>query len=284
MLRQVFFSFFLFFCVPLFAQTEDLSYEDLSYEDDYQLDETPANIQLTPTNTTINLSNFVIHSGPGDIPGVPPMTPSLPDSKLLLEIIQSNANVSNVLDLEGFGQNAYKREEFYVPSAAVGVWWRFYSQNTSIFDIPAVSEEMLVIAENGDVVWLQNIQTTSTIVSKSQRRLKLSIFQLPAAADPLWVFTYSQNSNQQKIKTPEDVANQPSFFVRILNQQGFMQMSLSPLFPEGQTTYWRYYPKKIPEILGAFFPRENDMMKKESEDKVDAEDESVINDYLELEE
>ena len=257
--------------IPPDTQIEEVTaYDDNynNYEDIYSDYAAPAD---SPGNFNhVDISNFLIGPGPGTLPPLPPALTNNADD--ILSFIRRNSRVMANSNIQGLSTNAQKADpsrfqapyagmiERYPPKAAVGVWWRYYAQNTSIFNIPAAAEELLVIAENGDAVWLQNIQTSGTVQSKSQRRLSLSVYENFAGSDaPLWVFYYPSKEapganpaarpGPFNVTNTETVFNQPSYFVRLFPDQGFMQMSKNPNFPQDQTMYWRYSPRMIPEII-----------------------------------
>ncbi|MGL5722101.1 MAG: hypothetical protein ACRCY4_06865 [Brevinema sp.] len=258
--------------IPPGTQIEEIdNYEDnYNYDYDYSTYSGATNSNSPQNYNNIDISQFLIGPGPG---ALPPMPPTLTNtSEEVLNFIRRNSRVMANSNIQGLSTNANVAQpsrfpapyagmvERYPPRAAVGVWWRYYAQNTSIFNIPAACEELLVIAENGDAVWLQNIQTSGTVQSKSQRRLSVSVYEGFGGTDaPLWVFYYPSKENSganptgrpgpRNVTNTDTVFNQPSYFVRIFPDQGFMQMSKNPNFPQDQTMYWRYSPRVIPEIL-----------------------------------
>ena len=259
---------------PLIIPPDTQIEEVPAYDDNYNYDEEYAGYAPAPDSpgnfNSIDISNFLIGPGPGTLPPLPPTLTNNVDD--VLNFIRRNSKVMANSNIQGLSTNSQVADptrfqapyagmvERYPPKAAVGVWWRYYAQNTSIFNIPAAAEELLVIAENGDVVWLQNIQTSGTVQSKSQRRLSLSVYENFAGSDsPLWVFYYPSKEavganpaarpGPMNVTNTDSVFNQPSYFVRLFPDQGFMQMSKNPNFPQDQTMYWRYSPRIIPEIL-----------------------------------
>ncbi|MGL5255212.1 MAG: hypothetical protein ACRC9L_09505 [Brevinema sp.] len=254
---------------PLEIPSDTQIQEVTDYDYNYNYNDYSAETNSGDYNN-IDISQFLINPTPGSMPPMPPSLTNSPED--ILSFIRRNFSTftnSNILGLPTNAQVAQPPRfeapysgmiERYPPKAAVGVWWRYYAQNTSIFNIPAASEELLVVAENGDVVWLQNIKTSGTVQSKSQRRLSLSVYEgFGGISAPLWVFYYPSKTapgadpaarpSPRNVTNTDTVFNQPSYFVRIFPDQGFMQMSKNPNFPHDQTMYWRHSPRVIPEIL-----------------------------------
>lgn len=243
---------------------------------------------LSDSNQYIDPNIFLFtNSGAlGDAPLLPPNPPLLTNGSAqeIIDYIKSNnafmegqpqSNTGYQLQPKPQKERAFldNRPEYELPKAAEGLWWRFYSQNTSIFNIPAAAEEMLVIAPStGEAVWMQTIQTSGTVQSKSQRRLQIAMYLFNTgprnSSTPLWFFyypssVYSENPNPDMaeaesytkrvqnfpITNLQTVNNTPAYFVRILPDQGFMQMSKNPNFPADQTMFWRRYPREIPNII-----------------------------------
>ncbi len=168
---------------------------------------------------------------------VPPTIEMLPD----LEVVSSIITSSNALE-EIYEQFEYADEEEYygadilpIPDLVQGVWWRFYTQTTSLFNIPAVSEEILCIKPTG-AFWLQDVKTSSTVHSKSQRRLQVAYYNL---FDNMFIvfFYRDQNPNDQAVRDKQ------GYFIRVLSDKSYMQMSTSPNFEPEKSMYWRYYPR-----------------------------------------
>jgi len=168
----------------------------------------------------------------------PPTIGELPPLEMVSSILNENTSIDDIKKKFTSNNTAYKGDiTFYPTSDALGIWWRFYTQTTSLFNIPAVSEEILVIEEDGTALWLQDVKTTSTVQSQSHRSLQVSAFDL--FGHLFYVFHYAN----QDPKT-QSIRNKQGFFVRILSDKGYMQMSKSPNFEPEKSIYWRRFPKR----------------------------------------
>ncbi|MGL4677074.1 MAG: hypothetical protein ACRCWI_05350 [Brevinema sp.] len=162
----------------------------------------------------------------------PPRIVELPNLEVVSSIITPSNTLENIRNqFEPYeGTNAQQ-----IPTVVRGVWWRFYTQTTSLFNIPAISEEILSLEVN-DALWLQDIKTSKTVQSSSQRRLQVSYFDL--FNHMFFVFYYrDQDPSAQKIRDKQ------GFFVRVLSDGSYMQMSTSPNFEPENSMYWRKFPQ-----------------------------------------
>jgi len=182
-----------------------------------------------------NVTVFSTLTNSTGIPNPPTMV-DLP----ALEIVSSILNPSNTID--DINNQFVEDEDYigiealYVPENIRGVWWRFYTQSTSLFNITALSEEILSFDNDGSVLWLQDVKTTSTVHSRSQRKLQVSYFDL--FNNMFFVFHYrNQDPTSQKVRDKQ------GFFIRMLSDQSYMQMSTSPNFEPERSMYWRRFPK-----------------------------------------
>lgn len=214
-----------------------------SIQPDLELEPEP--IQETPPapldfSEPIDLNNFSLDAFPQAFPSVPPSPEKLPGIDSLSSIIKPGTSLQDIMNNFASKDETYiGNVQFLPPTTAVGIWWRFYAQNTSVFNIPSVNEEMIIINTNADVIWLQDVKTASSVRSKSQRLLKLAYFNL--MNHMFFVFYYDgQDPYNQTVREKQ------GFFVRIISEQGFMEMSKNPTFPRDQSIYWRYQPQKPP--------------------------------------
>lgn len=212
---------------------------------DIQPDSTPALIEETApassdSSELIDLNNFTLDAFPQPFPSAPPTPETLPNIDSMSSIIAPGTSLQDIMNNFAPKDETYiGNVQFLPPATAVGIWWRFYAQNTSVFNIPSVNEEMIIISSNADVIWLQDVKTSSSVRSKSQRLLKLAYFNL--MNHMFFVFYYDgQDPYNQKVREEQ------GFFVRIISEQGFMEMSKNPTFPRDQSIYWRYQPQKPP--------------------------------------
>ena len=195
-------------------------------------------ISLLMQSYSFGVTNVTVFSTLTNSTGIPtPPTMALLPS---LEIVSSILNPSNTI--EDINEQFIDDEEYtgsealYVPESMQGVWWRFYTQSTSLFNIIALSEEILSFDNDGTALWLQDVKTTSTVHSRSQRKLQVSYFDL--FNHMFFVFHYrNQDPTSQKIRDKQ------GFFIRILSDQSYMQMSTSPNFEPERSMYWRRFPK-----------------------------------------
>ena len=166
----------------------------------------------------------------------PPTLTTLPS----LEIVSSILTPSNTLeDIEKQfedDENLYTGDTaLFVPPHIQGVWWRVYTQTTSLFNIPAISEEILSFDNKGIGLWLQDVKTTSTVHSTSQRKFQVTYFDFFDTM--FFVFHYKdQDPMSQKVRDKQ------GFFIRIISDQSYMQMSTSPNFEPEKSMYWRRFP------------------------------------------
>lgn len=167
--------------------------------------------------------------------------PSPPALNILptLEVVSSIISSSNTLeDIKNQFPEApiYEGDSaFYPPPNALGVWIRFYTQTTSLFNILAVSEEIIYVETNGNTFWLQNVKTKDTMNSSSHRKLQLTYYNL--FDHMFFVFHYADQDPAN-----QDVRDKQGFFVRILTDRRYMQMSTSPNFEPEKSMYWRQLP------------------------------------------
>lgn len=173
----------------------------------------------------------------------PPSLKALPSLEVLSSILNATNTLSDIKSkfedsiLPYSGTNVVELDDRYF-----GIWWRFYSQNSKLFDIPAVSEEMLIIETNGKAIWLQNIKTSRTLQSQSQRLLRITKYNL--FGHNFIVFHYAdQDPKSQKIRDKQ------GYFIRILPDQDYLQISKSPNFEPDQSIYWKRFPKPVPKNM-----------------------------------
>lgn len=256
---RILFCLFLSFVSITSLYAQDYDYEstvdyDYAYGNYSNQQENPTDIQpdfapepieeTTPASSDftepIDLNNFILDAFPQPFPSVPPSPETLPNIDSMSSIIAPGMSLQDIMNNFASKDETYiGNVQFLPPATAVGIWWRFYAQNTSVFNIPSVNEEMIIINTNADVVWLQDVKTTSSVRSKSQRLLKLAYFNL--MNHMFFVFYYEgQDPYNQTVREKQ------GFFVRIISEQGFMEMSKNPTFPRGQSIYWRYQPQKPP--------------------------------------
>ncbi|MGL4366889.1 MAG: hypothetical protein ACRCTQ_01200 [Brevinemataceae bacterium] len=194
---------------------------------------------LNPENYKESNTNILTDTNSFDqsLPEVPQIT-VLPDLDIVSSIITPEISIENIKERFLFQNSPYQGSQWSTPTdAAIGVWWRFYSQTTSLFNIPAVTEEILSIESNGKSVWIQDVKTPQTLQSQSQRLLNIAEFNL--FGYQFFVFYY-----QNQDPTSQEVRERQGFFVRILEKQGYMQMSKSTDFEPSQSIYWRRFPSK----------------------------------------
>ncbi|MGL5956413.1 MAG: hypothetical protein ACRC0X_07430 [Brevinema sp.] len=168
----------------------------------------------------------------------PPRIMELPD----LEVVSSIITPSNTLeDIRNRFEPYEGTNVQQIPLVVRGVWWRFYTQTTSLFNIPAVSEEILSL-DTQEALWLQDVKTIQTVQSSSQRRLQVAYFDL--FNHMFFVFYYrDQDPSSQKIRDKQ------GFFVRVLSDGSYMQMSTSPNFEPENSMYWRKFPQYEKETM-----------------------------------
>lgn len=256
---RMLFCLFLSFVSITSLYAQDYNYEstadyDYAYGNYSNQQENPTDIQpdfapepieeTTPASSDfsepIDLNNFTLDAFPKSFPSVPPSPETLPNIDSMSSIIAPGMSLQDIMNNFASKDETYiGNVQFLPPATAVGIWWRFYAQNTSVFNIPSVNEEMIIINTNADVVWLQDVKTTSSVRSKSQRLLKLAYFNL--MNHMFFVFYYEgQDPYNQTVREKQ------GFFVRIISEQGFMEMSKNPTFPRDQSIYWRYQPQRPP--------------------------------------
>lgn len=190
---------------------------------------------------TNNESLFEALTNSTGIPN-PPSVLVLPSLEDISAIITPSNTLEDINDKFEDMAPYTGRDSISIPENAKGVWWRFYTQTTSLFNILAVSEEILSIDNEGIALWLQNIKTPNTVNSSSQRKLVISYFDL--FNHMFFVFHYrDQDPTSQKIRDKQ------GFFVRILADSSYMQMSTSPNFEPEKSMYWRRFPEYNKEIL-----------------------------------
>ncbi|MGL4388004.1 MAG: hypothetical protein ACRCTJ_01250 [Brevinema sp.] len=166
----------------------------------------------------------------------PPSLQDLPS----LETISSILNATNTLeDIKSKFEKPlipYENTNGNIPSEKyIGVWWRFYTENSKLFDIPSVSEEVLVIETNGRSFWLQNIKTKETLESRMQRLLIITQYNL--FGHDFFVFHYADQDPRS-----QEIRNKQGFFMRSILDQGYLQMSKSPNFESDRSIYWKKFP------------------------------------------
>ncbi|MGL4394190.1 MAG: hypothetical protein ACRCS8_03095 [Brevinema sp.] len=168
----------------------------------------------------------------------PPSLRELPS----LDVISSIINATNTLDdiRSQFDTSLipYEGAQEFAPSDEyIGVWSRFSTENTKLFDIPALNEEVLVIEANGRVLWLQNIKTKITLESRTQRMMIATQYNL--FGYDFIVFHYAdQDPRAQKIRDKQ------GYFVRYIEAQNYVQMSRSPNFETEKSFFWKHFPVK----------------------------------------
>ena len=167
----------------------------------------------------------------------PPSAQSLP----VLEVISSIITPSNTIEdikKEFPATPPYTGSTpLYPPDDSLGAWWRFYTQSSGIFNIPAVGEEILYIDKDSSAYWLQNIKTEETLKSSSKRKLYITYFDL--FDNTLLVFHYT-NQNPQD----QEIRDKQGFFIRVSPSKEYMQMSTSPNFELEKSIYWRRFPNQ----------------------------------------
>lgn len=202
--------------------------------------------------TTENPSLFTTITNSSVIPA-PPSINTLPN----LEVVSSIVNDSNTLediqaqfgpDVESYQGNLAQP----VPAIAQGVWWRFYTQTTRLFNIPAVSEEILSL-NSRQALWLQDVKTSKTVHSSSQRRLNVAYFDL---FNHIFVVFFYKDQDPMS----QAIRDKQGFFVRVLSDGSYMQMSTSPNFEPDQSMYWRRFPN-------ADIVVQSEILKEESSEK-----------------
>lgn len=236
-----------------YESTVDYDYAYGNYSDDPEtpvdikpdpmpapIEETEPTLPASDPSEPIDLNNFTLDAFPQPFPSTPPSPETLPHIDSMSSIIAPGTSLQDIMNNFAPKDETYiGNVQFLPPATAVGIWWRFYSQNTSVFNIPSVNEEMIIISTNADVIWLQDVKTSSSVRSKSQRLLKLAYFNL--MNHMFFVFYYDgQDPYNQKVREEQ------GFFVRIISEQGFMEMSKNPTFPRDESIYWRYQPQKPP--------------------------------------
>ena len=195
-------------------------------------------ISLLMQSYSFGVTNGTIFSTLTNSTGIPnpPMMTILPPLEIVSSILTPSNTIEDINDQFIDDETYVGSQALRVPSNIHGVWWRFYTQSTSLFNITALSEEILSFDSDGTALWLQDVKTTSTVHSRSQRKLQVSYFDL--FNNMFFVFHYrNQDPTSQKIRDKQ------GFFVRILSDQSYMQMSTSPNFEPEKSMYWRRFPK-----------------------------------------
>ena len=195
-------------------------------------------VSLLMHSYSFGVTNDTIFSTLTNSTGIPnpPMMATLPALEIVSSILNSSNTIDDINDQFVDDEDYAGIEALYVPENIQGVWWRFYTQSTSLFNITALSEEILSFDNDGTALWLQDVKTTKTVHSRSQRKLQVSYFDL--FNNMFFVFHYrNQDPTSQKVRDKQ------GFFVRILSDRSYMQMSTSPNFEPEKSMYWRRFPK-----------------------------------------
>ncbi|MGL4560901.1 MAG: hypothetical protein ACRCV0_01260 [Brevinema sp.] len=226
------FLLLLLYSVPYYAQSalQDTEYE---YYDEYTQETTDA-----PVVDNVVPSLFSTVSNTTTAPVIdPPSLSELPS----LGTISSILNATNTLeDIKSKFEKSlipYEGTNGFTPKVEYqGMWWRFYTENSKLFNIPAVSEEILIIESNGQSIWLQNIKTSETLESQMQRLLRITQYNL--FGHNFFVFHYADQD-----PLSQSVRDKQGFFIRTLPDQEYLQMSKTPSFEPQQSIYWKKFPK-----------------------------------------
>ncbi len=190
-----------------------------------------------PPTTTTQVTNILTNIT--SIPA-PPFVQSLPDYETVSSIITSSNSLKDIHD-EFEKAEEYKGTNIQpIPDILQGVWWRFHTQKTTLYGIPAVSEEVLCLGYTS-AIWVQDIRTTSTVHSKSQRRLQVAYFDL---FDNMFVVFFYRGQDPYS----QEVRDKQGFFVRVLPDGSYMQMSTSPNFEQEKSMFWRTFPGDYSDI------------------------------------
>lgn len=188
------------------------------------------------TQTTDKPSVFSQLTNSSVIPA-PPDINTLPELEVVSSILNSTNTLEDIQSQFGPDVESYKGNVAQtVPPIAQGVWWRFYTQTTRLFNIAAVSEEILSLAAS-QALWLQDVKTVKTVQSSSQRRLNVAYFNL---FNNIFVVFFYKDQDPMS----QEIRDKQGFFLRILSDGSYMQMSTTPNFDPEQSMYWRKFPNK----------------------------------------